>query len=288
MTPGAFGGADYDCRLLGTDQRPEFAVTRLSSGPRASYAEQAILVGVSLTPTYVTTVAGLRRVAEVCVRRPSDYLCYYLSQNLVGRVAQDHGISPAFKPREAFSVEDLVVAQITRSILSPVSRGEPLSKLILDQIAMLLSAHVLQRYCETEKFAAGRSRGLEPWQKRKTEEMLGMRLEEKITTKVLASACSLSESQFARSFRYSFGTSVHQRLIQLRIERAKSLLSQTGRSLVEIALLSGFCDQAAFTRSFSRIERITPSRWRRFHGELTRNDKSGKIAQDRFALGVLI
>jgi len=32
---------------------------------------------------------------------------------------------------------------------------------------------------------------------------------------------------------------------------------------VEIASLSGFCDQAAFTRTFSRIERMTPSRWRR-------------------------
>jgi AraC family transcriptional regulator len=288
VTPGLFGAADYDCRLPGTDQKPEFAVTRLRSGPRACYAEQAILVGVSLTPTFVTTVAGLRRVAEVCVRKPSDYLCYYLSQSLLRRVAQDNGISPAFKPREAFSVEDLVVAQITRSILSPVSRGEPLTKFVLDQTAGLLSAHVLQRYCDTEPFATGRLRGLEPWQKRKTEEMFGMRLEEKITTKALASACSLSESQFARSFRFSFGTSVHQRIIQLRIERAKSLLSQTGKSLVEIALLSGFCDQAAFTRSFSRIERITPSRWRRFHGELTRNDKTGKIAQDRFALGAPI
>jgi AraC-like DNA-binding protein len=54
----------------------------------------------------------------------------------------------------------------------------------------------------------------------------------------LASACSLSESHFARCFR-------------------------TSKSLVEVALLSGFCDQAAFARSFSRMEHITPSHWRR-------------------------
>ena len=32
-------------------------------------------------------------------------------------------------------------------------------------------------------------------------------------------------------------------------------------------LLSGFCDQAAFTRTFRRVEHTTPSRWRRFNGD---------------------
>jgi AraC-like DNA-binding protein len=39
--------------------------------------------------------------------------------------------------------------------------------------------------------------------------------------------------------------------------------------LVEIASLSGFCDQAAFTRTFSRIEHMTPSRWRRVNSDGT-------------------
>jgi len=93
--------------------------------------------------------------------------------------------------------------------------------------------------------------------------MLRCRLEGSITIKELAAACSLSEHHFARSFRNSFGTSVHQRLIQLRIERAKALFVETRRPLVEIAQLSGFCDQAAFTRTFSKVERISPSRWRK-------------------------
>ena len=67
--------------------------------------------------------------------------------------------------------------------------------------------------------------------------------------------------------RYSFGTSVHQYLIQLRIEHAKDLLSQTKKTLVEVASLSGFCDQAAFTRTFTRIEHMTPSRWRRVNSD---------------------
>jgi transcriptional regulator GlxA family with amidase domain len=96
--------------------------------------------------------------------------------------------------------------------------------------------------------------------------MLRSRLEGNITIKELAVACSLSESHFARRFRTSFGISVHQHLIQLRIEHAKTLLAQANKQLAEIAQLSGFCDQAAFTRTFSKVERMTPSRWRRCNG----------------------
>jgi AraC family transcriptional regulator len=97
--------------------------------------------------------------------------------------------------------------------------------------------------------------------------MLRAHLDGNITVKALASACSLSDSHFARCFRLSFGTSVHQRLLQLRIDHAKDLLLRTKKSLVETALLSGFCDQAAFTRTFSRMEHMSPSRWRRFNND---------------------
>jgi AraC-like DNA-binding protein len=200
---------------------------------------------------------------EMWVRGPFDYLHYYLSAPLLKKTALDNGVAPSYELREAFFIEDLVVAQLTRSILSPVTHGEPLDKLALDQIAMLLSAHVLQRYCGTPKVAKSVGRGLQAWQKLRVDEMLRSQLEGNITIEELAAACSLSESHFARSFRKSFGTSVHQHLIRLRIERAKALLSQANKQLAEIAQLSGFCDQAAFTRTFSRVERMTPSRWRK-------------------------
>src|ERR1700693_3254966 len=110
---------------------------------------------------------------------------------------------------------------MTKNILSPVKHGEPLDRLALDQTATVLGAHTLQTHCGAPKFAVGPRRGLEPWQKLRTEEMLRTHLGGNITVKELAGACSLSASHFARRFRSSFGTSVHQRLVQLRIERVK-------------------------------------------------------------------
>jgi AraC family transcriptional regulator len=224
-------------------------------------------VGVTRAIPFATTFIDLSCRMEMWVRGPFDYLHFYVSRNLLERIALDNAVASSFQLREVFFVEDLVVAQMTKNILSPVQHGEPLDRLELDQIATILGAHTLQAHCGAAKFAVPARRGLQPWQKLRTEEMLRAHLEGNITIQELADACSLSASHFGRCFRKSFGASVHQRLIQLRIEQAKELLLRTGKTLAEIALLSGFCDQAAFSRTFSRIEHVTPSRWRRVNSD---------------------
>src|ERR1700739_4184858 len=169
-----FSTPAYDCRVVGSDQKPEFAVTRLRSGPREMGKapvyppDQAILICVSLTPAaigqwraiyngrsvgvtraipFATTFLDLSCRMEMWVRGPFDYLHYYLSRDLLERIALDNAVSPSFQLRDVFFVEDLVVAQMTKNILSPVKRGEPLDRLALDQTATVLGAHTLQAHC---------------------------------------------------------------------------------------------------------------------------------------------
>ncbi|WP_431309658.1 helix-turn-helix domain-containing protein [Bradyrhizobium iriomotense] len=56
-------------------------------------------------------------------------------------------------------------------------------------------------------------------------------------------------------------------LRQRRIEKAKSLLSNSRRSLVEIVNATGFCDQSHFTRVFSESTGNSPGAWRRFQSQ---------------------
>jgi AraC-like DNA-binding protein len=285
-----FRTPDYDCRVAGEDGKPEFAVTRLRSAPTIEEKapeyppDNAVLICVSLTPArldqwravyngrrvgvtraipFAATFIDLNCRMEMWAHGPFDYLHYYLSANLLSRIAVDNGIASSFQLREGFFIEDLVVAEMTKSILTPVTYNEPLDRLALDHVGMMLGAHTLQARCGFGRFGIVPKRGLEAWQKLRVEEMLRAHLEGNITVKDLADGCNLSASHFARCFRLSFGTSVHQRLLKLRIERAKELLSKTDKSLAEIALVSGFCDQAAFARSFRRMERNTASHWRR-------------------------
>ena len=55
----------------------------------------------------------------------------------------------------------------------------------------------------------------------------------------------------------------HQWQMQARIEHAKSLLSARKASLSEVAAMTGFADQAHFTRAFRKMSGTTPGRWLR-------------------------
>ncbi len=194
-----FKTPEYDCRFVGPDHKPEFAVTRLRSGPRDMEkapvypADQAVLICVSLTPAkvgqwralyngksvgvtkaipFATTFIDLACRMEMWARGTFDYLHFYVSQTLLERIALENGVSKSFRLKESFFDGDLVVAQITKTILAPVEHGEPLDKLALNQIAMLLAAHTLQTHCGTAKFTAERKKGLEAWQKLRVEELL--------------------------------------------------------------------------------------------------------------------
>jgi AraC family transcriptional regulator len=50
-----------------------------------------------------------------------------------------------------------------------------------------------------------------------------------------------------------------------RIDHAKQLMSETRLSLIDIAIRSGFNDQAAFTRTFHQLVGVSPGRWRRHY-----------------------
>jgi len=47
----------------------------------------------------------------------------------------------------------------------------------------------------------------------------------------------MSQFHFSHVFKQSIGTAPYQYLLQQRVERAKQLLKQTDRSMMEIALL---------------------------------------------------
>lgn len=110
-----------------------------------------------------------------------------------------------------------------------------------------------------------RSGGLASWQARRANALLVEKLAESVKLAELAAACELSVCQFTRAFRASTGMSPHARLLYLKVERAKSLLTCTSLRLAAIAVECGFADQSHFTRVFERVVGLTPRVWRRVH-----------------------
>jgi AraC-like DNA-binding protein len=194
-----------------------------------------------------------------------DYVHYSVPRRGLDDIAEDLGFGRVSDYRLAVLEDDLVVAQITKSILPFLGRSDAPSVLALDQFSLILGAHLIQQYGVLQKAARHSKGGLAPWQKRRACELLHENIHGRIRLSHVARECGLSVSHFARSFKTSFGISTHQWLIQHRIEHAKELMAQTTMSLIEIAVQSGFNDQAAFTRTFHQLVGVSPGRWRRHY-----------------------
>lgn len=194
-----------------------------------------------------------------------DYVHYSVPRVGLDDIAEDLGFGRVGDYRLAVLKDDLVLAQITKSILPFIGRSDGTSILALDQFSLILGAHLLERYGVLQKIGRRSIGGLAAWQKKRAAELLHEHLHGQIRLSEIAGECGLSVSHFARSFKSSFGMSTYQWLTHHRIENAKKLMSETGLSLLEVALHSGFGDQAAFTRMFHHVVGVSPGRWRRYY-----------------------
>lgn len=79
----------------------------------------------------------------------------------------------------------------------------------------------------------------------------------------LSKISMLSKFHFVRAFRQAFGMAPHQFLIQVRIERAKHLLS-TGLEVAQTGRLVGISDSSSFSRLFKNQTGFYPSTFRNF------------------------
>jgi AraC family transcriptional regulator len=132
--------------------------------------------------------------------------------------------------------------------------------LTFDYFVLMFCSHVAATYGNV-RLLPRRVGGLAPWQQRRVVELVETELQHSLRLSTLARECGLSVSHFSRSFKQSFGIPAHRYVIQCRVEFAKSLLKDSSMSLAEIALRSGFSDQAAFSRTFSALVGTSPKRW---------------------------
>jgi AraC-like DNA-binding protein len=105
--------------------------------------------------------------------------------------------------------------------------------------------------------------GLAAWQERRAKDFMSNNLNGELSLPEIASECGLSASHFTRAFRQSLGVPPHQRLLKLRIERAKEELLRSDATLADIAIACGFADQSHFTRVFVKHIGSGPGQWRR-------------------------
>ncbi len=85
---------------------------------------------------------------------------------------------------------------------------------------------------------------------------------ENVFLEQLAEVAGLSPFHFSRLFSAQVGMPPHAFQTQVRVARAKALLTH-GCPVSEVAARTGFADQSHLTRHFKRLVGVTPGRYRR-------------------------
>ena len=87
---------------------------------------------------------------------------------------------------------------------------------------------------------------------------------QKLLIRDLAKSMGFNESYFTRLFKRIAGTTPHEYLMRLRIDKAKQILKQTEKSVVEISSDVGFDNVNVFIRDFKKYTGTTPLRYKNY------------------------
>ena len=88
---------------------------------------------------------------------------------------------------------------------------------------------------------------------------------EKISITTLAGVSNMSASVFRRAFFKIMETTPGAYITTIRINKARKLLAETGKTISDIAEECGFYDQSHFIKMFARSRRQSPSEYRMAH-----------------------
>ena len=164
------------------------------------------------------------------------------------------------------SFRDPLLAEIAFAILSELQTQTSAGRLLAETLASTLAARLVQNHAGPSLPEAGsrtQREGLDQRRLVRVLDYIEANLEGDLTLDRLASIACLSQFHFARAFKAAVGRSPHRYVSARRLERAKELLSDADRPLIDIALTLKFSCHANFTRAFRQATGQTPAQYRR-------------------------
>ncbi|WP_429137062.1 AraC family transcriptional regulator [Aeromonas hydrophila] len=189
---------------------------------------------------------------------PWSYLMFYLDTGWLQRQQEEAGLGDAFHPFDMTASRDPLLYQglcwLHRQLWQ---EPEPLAREVAcHQFSRQLLARLTPASWDDRP----------PQHLQRAAELMQDDCCSPLTLAQLSAVAGLTPSHFVRSFSRHYGMTPHAYLLDQRIRHARALLRR-GEPLAEVALTSGFADQAHFQRQFKRRVAATPGHYR---SQLTR------------------
>ena len=247
------------------------------------------LVPTSYTPPFRSAVLDFDAQPKCLPGSAFDYVLFHVPRTGLDDIAADLAVGPVDTFRVSLEEEDLVLSQLTKSILPFIGRQHWLGPLTLDHLNLIIGAHLLQRYAGQRTLPTVSVGGLGPWQKRRATELLSENLAGRVRLSQLARAApdrTLPRSldtharvadRYCGTDRFLGSSRVHSHLPSGRGRQSRSMEARS-------SALESPCRRHVGGRACRRVSNLLPL-WRcsPTQSEAT-TDKTSRILQEALDL----
>ena len=185
--------------------------------------------------------------------QPWSYLMFYLDTDWLRSQQEEAGLGNAFRPFDMTASRDPLLYQGLLHLHHQLVQAS-------DPLAREVACHLFSRQL-LARLTPARWDDRPPQHLQRAAELMQDDSASPLSLSQLSAVAGLTPSHFVRAFSHHYGMTPHAYLLDRRIRHARTLLRQ-GLPLVEVALASGFADQAHFQRQFKRRVAATPGQYR--------------------------
>ena len=161
-----------------------------------------------------------------------------------------------------FQIRNPQIEAIAMMLLAEFQQKHFDNGLYLDSLTNVLAVNLLRHHTASKPQLPIYEGGLSPRQLSQVLDYIDTYLDKNIKLADLAQLLDMSSFHFSRLFKQSIGITPHQYLSQQRVERAKELLKQTDRLIIDIALECGFSSHSHLSKQFRQFTGMTPKAYR--------------------------
>ena len=185
--------------------------------------------------------------------QPWSYLMFYLDTDWLRGQQEEAGLGSEFRPFDMTASRDPLLYQGLQHLHHQLVQAP-------DPLAREVACHLFSRQL-LARLTPARWDDRPPQHLQRAAELMQDDSASPLSLSQLSTVAGLTPSHFVRAFSQHYGMTPHAYLLDRRIRHARTLLKQ-GQPLAEVALASGFADQAHFQRQFKRRVAATPGQYR--------------------------
>jgi AraC family transcriptional regulator len=206
----------------------------------------------------VLVPAGQSTYWQGATDRPLSNLALYLPPELVTKMAASADLNPdRVELIDCFSRFDPHMYQIAMMFLAELRSGGIMGKLYVESLTQVLVIHLLRHYSVLQPAIAD-CYSLTPNRLKSAIDYIHAHLNGDLSMAQIAASVSTSPTYFASLFKRATGISLHQYVIQQRVNRAKLLLETTDLPIPNIAAQVGFANPSHLAYHCKRQTGMTP------------------------------